>query len=349
MNVINYYFLFLIILFLITLIIIKFKGIEYVKNDKKYLIFIFLLLTFFLAFKSENVGVDADSYRDIFYDISKLSFLKVYSYDRYEIGYKYLCKLISFIWNNYQFFLFIIAFIEMFGFYYFIKKYSKNYALSLFIFITFETYMLTFGVLRQAIALSISLFAFKYIDEKKILKFILTILIASLFHKTAAIFLLAYPLQYLKINKKSMFLFTAFLTMVILFGKEIVLFIMKYIYMPSTPTFNGGHGYKMILLLYLICMFSYMYNTKLIYQDKKNNILLPMIMLGTLIQCLAPTYKNTGRLVIYFFPFIDIVIPNICEIINNKKLKLILIVIMIFSLSIFFFIRTENLLYEIFL
>ena len=209
--------------------------------------------------------------------------------------------------------------------------------------------MLTFGVLRQAIALSISLFAFKYIDEKKILKFILTILIASLFHKTAAIFLLAYPLQYLKINKKSMFLFTAFLTMVILFGKEIVLFIMKYIYMPSTPTFNGGHGYKMILLLYLICMFSYMYNTKLIYQDKKNNILLPMIMLGTLIQCLAPTYKNTGRLVIYFFPFIDIVIPNICEIINNKKLKLILIVIMIFSLSIFFFIRTENLLYEIFL
>ena len=105
MYVINYYFLFLIFLFLITLIIIKFKGIEYVKNDKKYLIFIFLLLTFFLAFKSENVGVDADSYRDIFYDISKLSFFKVYSYDRYEIGYKYLCKLISFIWNNYQFFL----------------------------------------------------------------------------------------------------------------------------------------------------------------------------------------------------------------------------------------------------
>ena len=78
----------------------------------------------------------------------------------------------------------------------------------LLLFITFETYTLTFGILRQAIALSISLLAFNFLDKRKPIKFILLVLFASLFHKTAAIFLLAYPFLFIKVNKKVIVIFT---------------------------------------------------------------------------------------------------------------------------------------------
>lgn len=342
----NIYFLFFLLLIIITMICIKIKGFDYIKKNDKYLILIFILLTLFLALKSENVGVDADSYKKIFYDIAKFPFSKVYLYDRYEIGYKYLCKIFSLIWNNYQFFLFGISFLEMAGFYCFIKKYSKNYVFSLLLFITFETYTLTFGILRQAIALSISLLAFNFLDKRKPIKFILLVLLASLFHKTAAIFLLAYPFLFIKVNKKVIVIFTFIVIFTLLFGNDIVNFIMNYIYRPSTSTFNSGYGYKMIVLLYSICIFIYIHFENLKKTDTSSNVLLLMLMLGNVIQCLAPTYKNTGRLVIYFFPFIDVLIPNTLEIIKNNRIKLILEILMIVSLSIFFFVKTSNLLYE---
>ncbi len=94
-----------------------------------------------------------------FYDISEYKFFDVFLYDRYEVGYKYLCKIFSLIWNNYQFFQSSISIFQMIAVYYFIKNNSKNYAISTFIFITFETYVFLFGILRQATALAILLFA----------------------------------------------------------------------------------------------------------------------------------------------------------------------------------------------
>lgn len=199
----NYYFLLLLFLIILTICWGKIVGFDNLKQNKKYLVIIFLILTLFLALKSKGVGVDAKSYQKIFYDISKLSFLDVYNYDRYEIGYKYFCKIISMIWNNYQFFLCIVSIIEMVGFYYFIKNYSKNYIFSLFIFVTFDTYIFTFGILRQAISLSLLLLSIKFLKENKFIKYAALVIFSSLFHKTALIFILLYPLKYIKLNKKN--------------------------------------------------------------------------------------------------------------------------------------------------
>lgn len=343
----NYYYLLLVITFVITLIWIGVKGIEDVKNNPRYLFLIFLVLTLFISLRSINVGVDATSYKEIFYDISEYKFFDVFLYDRYEVGYKYLCKIFSLIWNNYQFFQSSISIFQMIAVYYFIKNNSKNYAISTFIFITFETYVFLFGILRQATALAILLFAIKYLKEDNLMKFSILVFLASLFHKTAAVFLLAYPLKYVKINKKTIIVFTILVFVTLLFGEKIIYFIMNFIYRPSTPTYNSGEGYKMLLLMYSICIVNYIFREKLRKQDKNNILFLQILMLGTLIQCLAPTYKNVGRLVIYFFPFIDVLLANVYELIENKKLKAWLLLTMVVSLTIFYFIRTNDLFYEL--
>lgn len=342
----NYYFLLLLILFVITLIWIKFKGLEDVKHNSKYLFLIFLILTLFISLRSINVGVDADSYKKIYYDITKYNFLDVMHYDRYEIGYKYLCKIFSLIWNNYQFFLSFISIFQMLAVYFFIKNNSKNYAISSFIFITFQTYVFFFGILRQAMALAILLFAIRYLKENKAVQFIFLVILASLFHKTAAIFLLAYPLKYIKINKKTIILFTVLVFFILLFGKEIITFITNFVYKPSNLTYNGGEGYKLLFLMYCICVVGYIFKSKLEVQDKNNILFLQVLMIGTLVQCLSPTFRNVGRLVIYFFPFIDVLLANVYELIDNKKIRVFLLFVMIFSLTIFYYIKTSGLTYE---
>ena len=119
-----------------------------------------------------------------------------------KLAINIFCKLISMIWSNYQFFLCIVSIIEMIGFYYFIKNYSKNYIFSLFIFVTFDTYIFTFGILRQAISLSLLLLSVKFLKENKLLKYIMLVIFASLFHKTALIFLFTLPFKVYKTQQK---------------------------------------------------------------------------------------------------------------------------------------------------
>ena len=100
--------------------------------------------------------------------------------------------------------------------------------------------------------------------------------------------------------------------------------------------------------MYSICIIGYISKNRLILQNKNNILFLEILMLGTLIQCLSPTFKNVGRLVIYFFPFIDILLANIFEVIECKKYKIALFCLMIISLSMFYYIRTDDLFYELF-
>ena len=339
----NYYFLLLLSLFIITIIWGKLIGFDNLKQNKKYLITIFVILTLFLTLKSENVGVDAKSYKEIFYDISKMSFLDVYSYDRYEIGYKYFCKLISMIWSNYQFFLCIVSIIEMIGFYYFIKNYSKNYIFSLFIFVTFDPYIFTFGILRQAISLSLLLLSVKFLKENKLLKYIMLVIFASLFHKTALIFLLLYPLKYIKLNKNTMIIFSIAVLLLFLFGDVVINFILSFIYKPANTTFHSGSGYKLLILLYCLSLFAFDYKDKLKNLGSYNLDFIKFLMLGTMIQSLSPTFENTGRITLYFFPFLCIIVSNLLEVIKNIKLTILMFIV----LSIYFYIKTNNLFYEL--
>ena len=213
---------------------------------------------------------------------------------------------------------------------------------------TFETYIFFFGILRQGLALAILLFSIKYLKENKVFKFITLVLIASLFHKTAGVFIVAYPLKYMKINKISIVIFSILSFITLLFGKEIINFILSFVYKPASIKFNSGEGYKLLLLMYSICIIGYISKNRLILQNKNNILFLKILMLGTLIQCLSPTFKNVGRLVIYFFPFIDILLANIFEVIECKKYKIALICLMIISLSMFYYIRTNDLFYELF-
>lgn len=119
-----------------------------------------------------------------------------------DVTFYIMTKFFSTIYQNENFVLFIIGIPYLISVTRLIKKYSKIPWLSFVLFLGLQYFMLSFFLLRQVVAMAFTIIAFDFIDQKKPIKFVLCVLIASLFHQTALIFLLAYPITKLKPGKK---------------------------------------------------------------------------------------------------------------------------------------------------
>ncbi len=92
----------------------------------------------------------------------------------------------------------LVSFFFVFSFYRLILRYSVNPAMSLIVFLTLGLYAFSFSGLRQTLALAVIMCTYPYLKEKKLLRFILCVVVAALFHRTALIFLVAYPIYRLQ-------------------------------------------------------------------------------------------------------------------------------------------------------
>ncbi|MBQ8472246.1 MAG: EpsG family protein [Bacilli bacterium] len=339
----NYYFILLLILIEITLLIFLTKKVPKLDENKKYFTIIFIFLVLFLVLRSPSVGVDTDNYKKIFEYCHEVDFLKLFTHGRHEVAYKYYCKFISTIYNNYSFFLMVTSVLSMIGVYYFIKDNSKNYLNSLLIFITFNFYGYFFGILRQSLAISILLYSLKFVKNRKLLKFLLAVFLASLFHKTALVFLPIYFVYNLKINKKIIITWAVFIGVFLIFKNVILNFIFEYIYKPESLEALSGDGYKMLILLFAVSIASYFYQDKLLKQDKNNQLFINMTFIATIIQVLATIFSTAYRVTLYYSFAIIIVIPNILKLIENKKLRIILTILMYLVLILYFYLMTTKL------
>ena len=102
-------------------------------------------------------------------------------------GFYFFTALIKmFITKNVTVYFFILALFQGLALMNLYKKYSSNYILSIFMFIASTDYIswMCNGI-RQYTAVTITLFAFKYILENRKVPAIIIILFASLFHGTA--------------------------------------------------------------------------------------------------------------------------------------------------------------------
>lgn len=177
------------VVYTISPIILSFLSdkIKNFKNNDKKILLVLLSLLFALVFGLRyNVGVDYLSYLEqyntgyIDNDISSD-----------EFGFRWLNSLLHFINMPYPVAFISYAFIQ----FYFIVKGLRDKELLPFVIIFYflTTYIFfSFNGIRQSMAFSIIFFSLQFIKEKKIIKYILWIVIAALFHKSAIIFLPLY-------------------------------------------------------------------------------------------------------------------------------------------------------------
>lgn len=158
-----------------------------------------MFLLFVLRYK--YVGGDTIGYVNFFQnEIRRYSFEVLLKQDlmRSEIGYHIYVKLISLFTDNYTVY-FLINGIVIFGtLLHFAKKYTENPFVFFFLFMTMGTYSFVETGLRQTLAMMVCIWAIDFLKDKKIIRFILLVALASLFHMSAWLFLLILPLSIIK-------------------------------------------------------------------------------------------------------------------------------------------------------
>ena len=160
------------------------------------------ILFILMGFKDSSVGNDTPNYIELFYRLKRMSSV-IDPKSRFEKGYQVYNKLIGHFFDDYQVLFIITAAICIGCILYGVNKNSRNWMYSLFLFIGFRFYYFFLSGLRQSIAVSIIFVAYTFLKKKKMIPYIALIILATTFHFSAFIFILAWPLSKMKVNQKS--------------------------------------------------------------------------------------------------------------------------------------------------
>ncbi len=141
----------------------------------------------------------------------------------YNVGFMYIMKLIYLLSDGkYQVFISIISFFIIFAYVRFIARYSPSPIQSALYFLGLLYFIMMFDALKQALAMAILLFSFDAIMEKRPVRFVLLVLIASQIHFPALIFLPAYWIGRMRIGRSYLLLLAALLVVTYFFRDQIL-------------------------------------------------------------------------------------------------------------------------------
>lgn len=167
-------------------------------KSKKLLCFLLLLPAFLMtAFRADSVGNDTIVYLRAFNQLRTFESLsQVITYSRMEVGYVALSHLFIKFGCSYILFQAAVSGFIYFSLYKFIVKYSENIGLSCFIFLTMRMICGPMNTVRLWLAIAILLFSVDFLLNKKLVTFLLLVGLASLFHISALVFMVIYPLYH---------------------------------------------------------------------------------------------------------------------------------------------------------
>lgn len=160
-----------------------------------------LALALLLGLRHPTMGVDLGYGRSVGYlasfaQLSAMTWKKVLgleAFQNYEGGYILLNKLLGSLCPEAQFLLLGCGGLSLLPVGLTIGRYSANCRTSFLIYLGLPALFICFSGLRQGIAVGITFYAYRFIREKRWRAYLAMTLLACLFHSTAMVSLMAYP------------------------------------------------------------------------------------------------------------------------------------------------------------
>ena len=338
--------IFYIILFSISTYLIFLSSKTDKKARKKVFASLGLAIPILISALRYNVGTDFSTYVDM-YNAIKNSNINIV-----EGLFSFVCK-IGIALGNVQY-MFAIYSILTIIFIYKALEYNKDrYSISLCFFLYLFFYFATsFNLIRQALAVAIVFYSYRYLTEKNLKKFIFWVLIASLAHKTALVFLPLYfivPKNKEKISKTQVVqvISIMIIIMIVLNFDALLQYITNFnmfekytIYTNSVQAENKS----LILKLFLLSIFLYFMKQLKAYEGK-NNIYIILYIIGVILEFTGFFSPFIKRIAMYFTISDIYLISCLPKIFNKKDRNIILLAIISYAIiffTIYFYIKEQS-------
>lgn len=315
------------------------------KNAKAYMVICSLALIFVLGLRSRYTGsMDTYMYSLAFNSAKNYSDLYAFLeakdvFDGFfllsEGGFHLYTWLAAQIFPEAQWFILLSAVIIVSSTASFIWNNSEDLTVSWIVFICLGSMTFAINGMRQALAMSICLLSYRYAKEKKLFRFLLIVLIAILFHKSAVVFLLVYIMRNMKLDFKSV----AFLSVLVV---AFLVFADRFAFLYDSMTgedyaiaesFEGGGAVAVAIYVCAIIML-FVCSKRL----KQRNVFVPLsLTVFGLVLYLArfTSVQIYERISYYFAYFLMLVFPSIFK--DLKKEFYVLIKVCFFLAAIVLF------------
>ena len=327
----------------ILLLVLGFFCYSFISTEKRVNYFVcisFIILLFPRTFVDIQSVPDLEFYRLGFKQLQSIDFLKVptskiYDVKMEEIGFRYLMKISSIVSSSFTFFLFVFGTLWLCGYIRVIKAYSPYIILSI-ILLTLGAYNQSIFVIRQHLAMVVVFLSYKYVIDKKLIKYLFAIFVAFSLHQTAFIALPLYFLYHIHGKKKalltlvliSVFLYFSFSYLLKNMGGEMLYGYSSYIESDVQTNATGAILHAIELALFVIML------KKHIFDDGINKLLFISLVLGLIVSTCGIGFNPTGRLAMYYTSISYLTVPIILKYTNNRYIRSIIAVTFV---SLFFY------------
>lgn len=303
-------------------------------KKKKYLILsgIAIALIMGMRFPEYPRVYDLKVYYNYYKGLSTIPWNQVLAVDRFEFGYAYLNKILVTIVPWGQFILFFQAGFTTTLFFRYIYLNTPYVFPAVIFYVTLGSLTFNLTAFRQSLAISLLLLSTDFIKSKKIISFIIVVLLAATFHKTAVIFLPFYFIANRRVNWKSNFISFMMLVLSIFFIERLTLIGNALLDTEYSGYQGNTFGGLVPILIYLFVILLTMINPNDKYKVSHN-----MVVVGLIFYSMRRVTQSMERISFFFSPGLIVQLPNSISMIKDKQVRALLYYVSII-VAIFLFL-----------
>ena len=270
-----------------------------------------------------QIGVDSvTSYNSLFWKLRDYSWKGIVNYSNgkntmFNLSIKAFWVLAG---DDYQLFVSLIALFVTICFGHMIYRFSPDPLQSILYHLGLLLFTFHFSALKQSIAMAILMLSLDQIEKRKPLRFLLLVLIAGQFHLPALVFLPAYALSYVKINKSFLVILGIILVSTYLFRNQLLNLMLRVYNEKESSSGMDGVQFLRTKALIMVGIVVSAYCFRLPTDEDWMYRTLLLFMCTAIVFQTFCGYDNTfERLADYYFQFSIVFIPMVFD--KNVKRK----------------------------
>lgn len=329
-------------------IIIIFAGLDAAFNKGRnhiircFLVYLsFIVLVFFRSFVDIDSLPDLRPYYDIWnevgvYDWNHFFNVLSWGWSSVERGYLLLTKVNSSLYDDFAFHLTVCSIISIGCFTGTMFKYSKYFWASMLVYFPLIFPMSSY-VLRQYLAMSVLLLSIPFVVKRKIIPFLLILLLAYYLHSTALLFTPVFFLYGIK-KKRNLLLISLSIIMVIsvllpILGDSLMGMGDTFEYYSNTyinaEKYSKGAKLTSFFISSVYLFFYLFFLRENAFKDGINRLILICLLLSTVMSFMLTGVGLMFRIVAYFQMMYILAISKTMEYIKDRSIRIMFCVVVL--------------------
>lgn len=294
-------------------------------SKRIYFVLVVIALALVAGLRHVTIGIDTPNYYDIFKRASVMSLDTILKDQTGEVerGFMVFQHFVAMISTNFNVLLIIISFIFVSSVAILIYRNSSESCLSFIFFIGLGFYTFSMTGLRQSLALAIILFSFNFIKQRRLIPFLIFVILASTIHLSALVFIPAYFLGYKRITKSYVVIATVLIPLSFILKGPIFSFLSKLSGYGYNPFANEG-PYLLVGLMIIVLLAGFIQREDVLARDTDNIIFYNMSIISIMLGMLTFVNPSALRAAYYYHIYLILFIPEIVMSVRDKRLRNIL-------------------------